>query len=254
MFCSAGADDTRELLAVLIPLVPAVLYSMGLMEGKKGRYLVFAGLLVHLFFMTIRGVTLGAVPLTEKHDTISFMAFSAALSFAYLSLKHDLKGPSLIALPLISTILVVAVFHKPINTIAPLLRTPWFYIHSFLFFGSYGLLGISFCTGLYFLVSRDRKFESLQYLTALAGWVMYTVALVVGSIWFYVAYGTYWIWTSRELWTTLAWFYFGLYLHARMMQGLMGRPASGIGVAGYAVLLFSYFGVGTVIPSPPTEF
>src|SRR5512134_23307 len=112
---------------------------MGLMEGRKGRYLFFAGLLVHLLFMTIRGVTVGAVPLTEKHDTISFMAFSTALSFAYLSLKHDLKGSSLIALPLISTILVVAVFHKPINTIAPLLRTLWFYIHSFLFFGSYGL-------------------------------------------------------------------------------------------------------------------
>ena len=254
MFCSAGADDTRELLAVLIPLVPAVLYSLGLMEGRKGRYFFFAGLLCHLFFVAVRGITLETIPLTEKHDTISFMAFSTGLLFAYLSIKHDLKGSSLIALPLISTILVIAVFHKPIDTIAPLLRTPWFYIHSFLFFGSYGFFGVSFCAGLYFLATRDRDFESLQYRTALSGWVMYTVALIVGSVWFYIAYGTYWIWTPRELWTTLAWFYFGLYLHARMMKGFFGIPAAGIGVAGYAVLLFAYFGVGTVIPSPPTQF
>lgn len=249
-----GSEETRELISTLVTLFPAALYSLGLMEGKKGRCMVVSGLVFHLLIMLGRGITLGTIPLTEKHDTISFMAFASALSYWYISRKADIKNLSLIALPLAAIIIVIAVFHEPINTVGPFLRTPWFYLHSSLFFFSYGVFGVSFCIGLSSLFGKEIEYENLQYRTALTGWVIYSISLVAGSIWFFIAYGTYWVWSPKELWTTLAWFHYGIYLHARMMKGLRGRPASAIGSLGYIILLFAYFGVGTLIPSPPTEF
>lgn len=254
MFCYTGGGETGELLAVLIPLIPAVLYSMGLMEGRKGSLFFLAGMVSHVLIMIMRGIMLGTVPVTEKHDTISLMSFSTAAGYWFVSRRATVKDLSLMAPTLAAVIMVVAVFYGPINTISPLLRTPWFSVHSLLFFVSYGLFGISFCMGMAYLLRNESSQELLQYRMALAGWVVYTLSLIAGSVWFYIAYGTYWIWTSRELWAALSWFFFSLYLHARLMKGLREKPASVLGVLGYAVMLFSYFGVGTVIPSPPTQF
>lgn len=253
MFC-AISEDSRSLYYIFTLLLPATLYAMGIMEGRKGHYLFLSGLVVHLFSIILRGVEIGTLPLTEKHDTISFMAFCVAAAFLYLKKNRVYENIGMMVLPLAAALLCVAAAYEPINTIPPFQRSPWFYLHMFFYFSSYGFFGISACVGIYFLMNREAAHEVWQYRAAAYGWILFSAALITGSIWFFVAYGTYWLWTSRELWTALAWFWYGLYLHARMMKGFRGMPASVIGIAGFALMLFVYFGVGRVIPSPPTQF
>ena len=45
--------------------------------------------------------------------------------------------------------------------------------------------------------------------------------LVAGGIWGYYAWGTYWLWTPKELWTSILWLFYALWLHLRL-QGLDG--------------------------------
>lgn len=276
-------EEGLSLLTVFLILIPMSLYIMGLMEGKKGYYFFLFGILFHILSIFQRGLVVGTIPLTEKHDNISFMAFAMALVYWYFYRKKGMKELGMTTLPLISIFMFVSLTYKPINTISPFLRSPWFYLHIFFYFISYGFFGISACIGLQGLttifssnrktgtacsdhpaLSRDYQqetppntampYEQLQYWGAVHGWIVYSVALVAGSIWFFMAYGTYWLWTSKELWTTLTWFYYGLYLHARLIRSMRGRPAAVLGCLGFAVALFTYFGVGTVIPSPPTQF
>jgi ABC-type transport system involved in cytochrome c biogenesis permease subunit len=254
MFCNIGGEDTQTIITFAFLLVPTSLYSMGLIRGKKGYYFFLSGMAFHLLSIVFRGLVIGSIPLTEKHDTISFMAFSMALIYLYLIRKKEMKDLDIIALPLIALFMFISFVHMPINTISPFLRTLWFYLHTFFYFSSYGFFGISSCIGSLYLFSGDNNLEPLQYKVAIYGWILFSISLVAGSIWFFVAHGTYWLWTSKELWTTLTWFFYGLYLHARLMKGLRGRPAAVLGISGFAVALFTYFGVGTVIPSPPTQF
>ncbi|MBI5102534.1 MAG: cytochrome c biogenesis protein CcsA [Nitrospirae bacterium] len=254
IYCGLASDEGRSLFTIFLLLVSATLYIMGLMESKKGHYAFLAGLTVHVASIIERTLTLGTLPLTEKHDNISYMAFVMALSYLYIHVKKESRSLSVIMLPLISLLLCVSAAHLPINTVSPFMRSYWFYLHIFLYFTAFGLFGLSFCAGAVYMHGRKSEYESMQYRTALSGWVIFTAGLVSGSIWFYSAYGTYWLWTSRELWTTLLWFYYGLYLHARLMKGFRGRTASAIGTFGLIVALFTYFGVGTIIPSPPTQF
>ncbi len=255
MFCSLPfGEETRSVITIVLLLIPATFYIMGLMEGRWGQGMFLAGLVSHAASMIQRGLEIGTVPLTEKHDNISFLAFSLALLYWYFSRKKSLQGLRDLALPLIAATLLTAFFFEPINTISPFLRTPWFYLHIFFYFISYAFFGISACIGLQYLFSGKNEHESLQYRGAVHGWIFFSLSLVVGSVWFFLAYGTYWLWTSRELWATIMWFYYGAYLHARYVKGLSGRPAAIMGLLGFPVALFAYFGVGTVLPSPPTQF
>lgn len=255
MFCGVPlGEEGQAIAAIFLLLLPASLYAMGLMEGKAGYRFFLAGIVAHALIIVFRGVTLGTIPLNEKYDTISFFAFTLVFTYWYITRKRKIPDLGLLALPLISSILIVASAYAPLNTLSPFQRTPWFSLHMFFHFVSYGLFGMAACVGGLSLLKKGNDHELVQYKIAVLGWVVLSIALVTGSIWFFTAYGTYWLWTSRELWTTLLWFYYGMYLHARYVKGLSGKPAIVMGILGFGVALFAYFGVGTIIPAPPTQF
>lgn len=252
---ACGLDEYGvSVLTVFLILIPTAFYILGALEGRLGRYLFSAGLVIHGLSILHRGLLTGRLPLSEKHDNISFMAFSMALMYLYLIRKKDARDFSVIVPPLISVFMFISIGFSPADSISPFLNTPWFYLHSFLYFLSYAFFGISASTGVLYILKGGPDYEQLQYKSAACGWIILSLSLFAGSVWFYIAYGTYWLWTSKELWITITWLYYGLYLHARLMRGLKGKPASVIGALGFAVALFTYFGVGTVIKSPPTQF
>ena len=253
MFSQIDAGDIRILMTYGFLLLPASFYGMGLLRGAGGRCFFIAGIISHVLGIVLRGLETGGIPLAEKHDIISFAALSMAFGYLH-SIRRNIKDLDIAVIPLIVCAMVVSFLHMPVNTVSPLMKTPWFYIHTFFFSLSFGLWGVSSCIGILYLYRRDSAAEAVQYSTGVSGWILFTVSMVSGSIWFYIAHGTYWLWTSKELWMTITWFYYGLYLHARLMKGLRGRFASALGVLGFAVALFAYFGVGTIIPSPPTQF
>jgi len=245
--------DLRELSSWLL-LASAVLYIMVISESRFSKRYFTAGLVLHALNFLKRGLDLGWVPLAEKHDTISFMGFSLALCLVYTDRKTRNDRVLLFGAPLVVGFLIISFLSRRQDDISPFLDSAWFFLHSFTYFGSFGFLGAGMLLGGLYLYTREALLEQMQYRMLLYGWMFYTVALVLGSIWFFVAYGTYWLWTSKELWSTLTWFYLGMYAHARLMPRFRGWPATAMGTLGYVFALFTYFGVGTLIPSPPTVF
>jgi ABC-type transport system involved in cytochrome c biogenesis permease subunit len=73
--------------------------------------------------------------------------------------------------------------------------------------------------------------------------------MIFGGIWGYYAWGTYWLWTPKELWTVILWLFYSLYLHARLRQWWTGSPAAVLGIAGFVIVLFTYLGVSMLMKS-----
>lgn len=254
MFSDLSPEEIRQLATIFSLLLPAALYAMGMMEGKNSQRYFLAGMVIHGLTIVHRAYAVGGVPLAEKHDNVSFLAFSLALLYWQFLRKQGMREITITAVPMISIMLMAALAFPTINTVSPFMRTPWFTLHIFTFFLSYGFFGISACLGLVYVRGGGVDVEAMQYRTAAYGWTLYTFSLVAGSIWFFIAYGMYWLWTSRELWTTLTWFFYGMYLHQRYIKGVAGITASIVGIVGFLVALFAYFGVGTIIPAPPVQF
>ena len=254
MFSDLGPEEARQLVTIFSLLVPALLYAMGMMEGKGSHRWFLAGMVLHGLTILHRASVLKGLPLTEKFDNISFFAFATAILVWRYWRTRGVKELAVSAVPLVSVLAMTALLFPTIDTVSPFMRTPWFTLHIFLFFLSYAFFAVSACLGLSYVMGGDIGHEALQYRTAAWGWTLYTASLFAGSVWFFIAYGMYWLWTSKELWTTLAWFFYGMYLHQRYIKGIAGITAAVVGIIGFALALFAYFGVGTIIPAPPVQF
>ncbi|MEU5689349.1 c-type cytochrome biogenesis protein CcsB [Streptomyces venezuelae] len=72
---------------------------------------------------------------------------------------------------------------------------------------------------------------------------LWTFTIVAGAIWAGDAWGRYWGWDPKEVWSFVTWVFYACYLHARATAGWKGRKAAYIALAAFASYLFNYYGV-----------
>ena len=221
------------------------------------RPLLYIGLVLQIAYIVSRGIELGRLPLVGPHDTLVFLTASIvafSIPFAFI-LKNRAQFFSIVAI--ISSIFTAfAMTTKQHDSpLPPVLKTFWFECHVVLAFMSYALFGIAAVLGGLNLsrlknVSMDmHEIDGLGYRAVLIGYCLFTLSMIFGGIWAYLAWGTYWIWTPKELWTSILWAYYSFYLHARLRQWWMGRPMAWLGIAGFVVVMFTYLGVSLLMKS-----
>jgi ABC-type transport system involved in cytochrome c biogenesis permease subunit len=148
------------------------------------------------------------------------------------------------------TLTAVALLFKPLNMPLPqILDTLWFELHVVVAFFGYALFAIGGLASAACLLSGGRTYLDLLYKTVLVGWTFFSVSMISGGIWGYYAWGTYWLWTAKELWTSILWLFYALLLHVRL-KGTRGDTATAwLGIAGVGVMLFTYLGVSLLMKS-----
>lgn len=71
-------------------LVFISLYGVSIIGGKRGVIFYIFGLLFHIGYIIYRGLVLGRLPITERHDILLVVALIVALSFFYMYKKISL--------------------------------------------------------------------------------------------------------------------------------------------------------------------
>ncbi len=215
------------------------------------RTFIYAGLLLQTAYMISRGLTLGRLPLVGPHDTLVFLSASIVVFYIVFNVVlKDRPGFHNAVAMIASLFTVFALTSKQYNTpLPPVLKTFWFETHVVLAFLSYALFGIAAVLGYLYIRQQDRSLEGLQYRAVLIGYCLFTLSMIFGGIWAYLAWGTYWLWTPKELWTSILWIFYSFYLHARLRQWWTGRPMAYLSIAGFAITLFTYLGVSLLMKS-----
>ncbi|MFZ5869665.1 MAG: cytochrome c biogenesis protein CcsA [Actinomycetota bacterium] len=77
---------------------------------------------------------------------------------------------------------------------------------------------------------------------------LWTFTLVAGAIWAEKAWGRYWGWDPKEVWTFVIWVAYAAYLHARATRGWDGRRAAYLAIAGYGCVLINFGVVNVFFP------
>jgi len=230
---------------IVIAIIVAYVLSLRL------RFAAYAGLALHAGYVIYRGLSAGRLPIIGVYDTLLFMSLSIVM-FALAFRPFLDEGKKFTAANALSAafFLLPVVFLVPHdNPLPPVLDTYWFEIHVVFSFFGYALFIIGGVLGLMFLNKRDPLFERIQYRSIIIGYTFFSFAMISGGIWAFYAWGTYWLWTPKEFWTSILWLYYSVYLHTRLQRKLAGRPAAMIGAFGTVVMLFTYLGVGILMKS-----
>jgi len=222
-------------------------YLLGLWK----RPALYLGLLTQIAYIISRGLELERLPLVGPHDTLTFLSASiVAFSIAFRKPLNAYLYSHIVIAATAAVFTALALFSKQHNApLPPVLKIIWFELHVVLAFLSYALFGLAAILGALYLKEKDNLLEGLQYRSILIGYCFFSLSMIFGGIWAFLAWGTYWLWTPKELWTTILWVFYSMYLHARLRQEWMGRPSAIIGISGFAVVLFTYLGVSLLMKS-----
>lgn len=221
--------------------------------GSWNRLVFALGLATEAIYLVLRGIAAGHLPLIGPHDTLLFFSASLALMSLATSLSKAMRSERWfpVAAGLLNGLLILfALMFPPLDMPLPqILDTSWFELHVVLAFFAYGLFMVAglLCAG--FLVYRQRIWLDIQFKVALVGWSFFSISMISGGIWGYYAWGTYWLWTPKELWTSILWLYYALVLHVRLKGPEWDRTVAWLGIAGMFVMLFTYLGVSMLMKS-----
>ncbi|MGA8538854.1 MAG: c-type cytochrome biogenesis protein CcsB [Terriglobales bacterium] len=122
-----------------------------------------------------------------------------------------------------------------------------------------GLVGGVFISLLYLLLLWRRTdlarllpsaddLDRITYKTICLAFPLLTLMIAAGAYWANQTWGSYWSWDPKETWAAITWLVYALYLHMRITRGWRGRRAAYFAIAGFAVVMFTFFGVTYLLP------
>jgi ABC-type transport system involved in cytochrome c biogenesis permease subunit len=69
---------------------------------------------------------------------------------------------------------------------------------------------------------------------------LWTFTLIAGAIWARQAWGSYWNWDPKEVWTFVIWVVYAAYLHSRATSGWRRQATNYLALAGWACIIINY--------------
>jgi cytochrome c-type biogenesis protein CcsB len=256
---SAKGGSTR-LLERLATDAPAESRPKGPRYLRVAMALTILAWLFQVSGAVLRGVAAGRVPWANMFEfTLTATAIIVGV-FLAVQVWQDLRflgafvtGFVLIALGIASTNFYVDVVPLP-----PALQSYWLVIHVFVaslgtgFFALGAALSVvqllqarraaGKAVGLRFLdtLPTAEKLENLAYRVIVVGFVFWTFTLIAGAIWAEHAWGRYWGWDTKEVWTFIIWTIFAGYIHARATRGWRGSRSATLAIIGFGAVVFNF--------------
>jgi ABC-type transport system involved in cytochrome c biogenesis permease subunit len=197
-----------------------------LRRRRAGSVLFAAGFVLAAAAWLWRGVQAGHVPLQNLFEV--FLALGTVVyPFSLFSRRVlGVEGRTMDAL-LGAGCLALAgfVFSSAPRRLPPVLQSPLFAPHVASYVAAYAILLKASIAAAVQLVRRPadpaaaRQRESATHRLVRFGFPLMTLGLVLGSWWGRLAWGDYWNWDPKELWSLAAWVMFLGYLQFRALFG-----------------------------------
>ena len=98
------------------------------------------------------------------------------------------------------------------------------------------------------LLPSAADLDRITYKTIGIAFPLLTLMIAAGAYWANRTWGSYWSWDPKETWAAITWLVYAGYLHMRITRGWRGRRAAYFAILGFAVVMFTFFGVTYLLP------
>ena len=225
--------------------------------ARLGFYFTVLAWVLHLGGTVLRGVAAGRVPWANMFEfTLTATAIIIGV-FIFIQFWTDLRflGAYVTGFVLIFLGVATTDFYVDVIPLPPSLQSYWLVIHVFVASLGTGFFGLGAALSLVQLLQTRRenrglralpavptpeRLESLGYRLTIVGFVFWTFTLMAGAIWADHAWGRYWGWDTKEVWTLIVWVIYAGYIHARATLGWRGSRSATLAIVGFGAVLFNF--------------
>jgi cytochrome c-type biogenesis protein CcsB len=258
------------LIALGFYLISTVFYLLFLAINRKhieviGNFSLLGGFIIHLCSTFFRYVQAGYTPITNLHESLSFLSLCIAGFFLFLKRSYKISILGSIIVPLLSLMFIWALsLPSEIKPLPPILQSYWLPIHTIFAFIGNSIFFVSFFVSLLYLllergIKRKRfspistRFPSLEVLDSINyrcmsyGFPFLTIGIITGSLWAGIAWGSYWSWDPKETWSLITWIVYAILIHNRLTIGWRGRKTAYMMIVGFFSILFTFLGINFIL-------
>jgi len=257
---SASAASSGSGTTVLAPPAPP---SAAPPRSSRVARIAFAltvlGFAVHVLGLVLRGIAASRTPWANMFEFA--VTGTAVIVGVYLAVNifRNVRFLGAYITGLVALLLMLATMNVYVDVVPlpPALQSGWLVIHVFvatLGTGFFALgAGLSIAqllqarreagaTGMRFLrgFPASDALENLAYRVNVIGFAFWTFTLIAGAIWAEHAWGRYWGWDTKEVWTFIIWVVYAGYIHARATRGWRGNPSAWLAIVGFSAVLFNF--------------
>ncbi len=214
-----------------------------LLRPTIARPFLIAGALLHLAATAWRGWAIAFFPLTNKMESFS----AASLAIALVTLLYW-RNARLYLVPLLAlacaSLIVALRFPVALNYPPPLMRTIWYPLHVPISFFAYATWAAAAAAGACWFRERKTAWLLLVDNLSLVGFGLWSFSMICGGFWGVVAWGAYFLWDVKVIWSVLLWFHYASMIHVRLAPSLAGRPwlRPALALLGFLWVLVAYVG------------
>jgi cytochrome c-type biogenesis protein CcsB len=234
--------------------------------------LMVIAVLLHAFAVIARGVAAHRVPWGNMYEFCTTGALLVSAVYLLFLIRKDVRFLGTFVSGLVVVMMAAATmgFPTPIAHLQPALQSPWIVIHVSIAVLASALFTLTFSMSVLQLFQSRREasiraggearpafmrlvpsalsLENWSYRINAVGFVMWTFTVIAGAIWAEAAWGRYWGWDTKEVWSFVIWVVYAGYLHARATRGWTGERAAWLSIIGFACLVFNFAVVNTLFP------
>ncbi|MHC2185863.1 cytochrome c-type biogenesis protein CcsB [Rathayibacter agropyri] len=235
---------------------------------RVGFSLTLLAFVLHLAATVLRGIAAGRVPWANMYEFSMTGTLIIIGVFLAVQVRWDLRFLGAFVTGLVLVLLGVAIvnYYVAVVPLPPALQSYWLVIHVLVAILGTAFFALGFALSVTQLLQARREvsgdsprsvlrflrtlpgsltLENLAYRVTIIGFILWTFTLIAGAVWAEKAWGRYWGWDTKEVWTFIIWTIYAGYIHARATRGWRGTPSAWLAIVGFAAVMFN-FGVVNV--------
>lgn len=228
-------------------------------SGRRGaagaaRAAAALGWLANSAILVARVLLTGRLPLSNGYEFLISFAWGIVILYLIFERRTKFKAAGGFTLAAAWGLLACIWLFMPeqqysVEPLMPALKSGWLTVHVLTAVVSYSAFTLACALAVVYLrrlreaEGDDDALDVAIYQAVAFGFTMLSLTIVTGAVWAEKAWGSYWSWDPKETWSLITWIVFGIYLHVRRNRGWRGRAAAVLVIAGFLIVLFTFFGV-----------
>ena len=231
---------------------------------RMAMALTWIAFVLQLAATIMRGLAASRVPWANMYEFSMTGTLIIVAVFLFTNLKWNLRflGAFITGLVLILLGLAATRYYVEIVPLPPALQSYWLVIHVFVATLATGFFALGFSLSVLQLMQQRREvavvngkktrmvglvrlpdavaLENYAYRLIIIGFIFWTFTLIAGAIWADKAWGRYWGWDTKEVWTFIIWTIYAGYIHARATRGWRGTRSAILAMVGFGAVMFNF--------------